>query len=209
MKMKGWVGWGASLVVVGALGCAVPAAPAQATSGALSVADDGVVAQPAPVSDPVPTPRVDDVDWVEALGQESIDLGRLSEKQQEVVGRSNVPVLLPDGDVFLKAAILTVGEHWYAASMPLEGHSLVIQGTRQAFEVPGLSDQKKEPMINTYGHELTRTKGIVGLAFQAFGAAYMLDVECARPMEDVRCTEDAYILEVAESLAVVKGGSHE
>lgn len=194
--------------------CAEPAPPPasgqERATGALEAGKPDSALATVPVKDPTPTARLDEVDWVEAGEHEQIPAASLSEKQREVVGLASVPLLLPKDAAYVEAAILTAGETWAAASMSIEGHTVVIQGTRQSFEVPGLTDQQKEPvMINPHGHELTRTKGIVGLSFKAFGVAYMLDIECSRPMEDTRCTEDAFILELAESLAVVEGGRDE
>lgn len=201
------------LLVMGAA-CAEPAPPTSSgqerATGALESSGPEVAPRKEATKDPTPTARIDEVDWVEAGKHEQIPLEDLSEKQREVLGRASVPVLLPRDAAYVEAAILTAGETWAGASMSMEGYTVVIQGTRQSFEVPGLTDQQKEPvMINPHGHELTRTKGIVGLSFKAFGVAYMLDVECARPMEDVRCTEDAFILELAESLAVIGGARDE
>jgi hypothetical protein len=190
-----------ALGLLAGLGCAEPAPQ--------SAVDSRAALEPAPPKDVVPTPVMDEVDWKEALASERIDAARLNDTQRDVVSRSTVPVLLPDDDAYLKIAILTAGQAWYAASMPLEGRTVVVGGTRQAFEVPGLSDQQKEPMLNPHAYEITRTKGIVSLSFKAFGAAYMIDVECAAPMDDLRCTEDKYILSLAENLAIVAGGGNE
>ena len=52
---------------------------------------------------------------------------------------------------------------------------------------------------------VTRTHGVVSLSFVDFGVAYSVDVECARPEDDARCTNNDYVLTLAESLAVLGG----
>ncbi|MBA2665000.1 MAG: hypothetical protein H0U74_22120 [Bradymonadaceae bacterium] len=193
------------------LACADPSPPGDTLkqSEALHAEETGAADRPAVKlerDDVAPSAEVQTIDWAEAASYRQIERSRLSEEQLAAVDDAPVPVMLPDADPYLAAAIIMAGPHWFAASIALEHHGVSINGTRMAFVVPGVSGARKEPLPLANDHVLTRVSGIVSLSFQAFGAAYLIDVECASPFQDKRCTEDAYVLGLAESLSVVLGG---
>ncbi|MFU8807428.1 MAG: hypothetical protein ACNA8W_26700, partial [Bradymonadaceae bacterium] len=73
---------------------------------------------------------------------------------------------------------------------------------RRAVFVPGLDVGET---TGTAKHLLNRSEGVVSLTFETFGVAYMIRIDCERPFADTRCTGDDYIIEIAESLAIVPG----
>ncbi len=154
----------------------------------------------------VVVPEIQVMRWEEADAHRQIGRERLRAEQLEAVDGAPVPALLPDKDAYIERAITMYDEHWFAAAIGFEEHDVSITGTRMFYFVPGVSDMQKETIEGANDHVLTRESGIVNLSFQWFGASYFIEVACARPFEDVRCTEDAYVMDLAESLAVVAGG---
>lgn len=154
----------------------------------------------------VVVPEIQVMRWEEADAHRQIARERLRAEQLEAVDGASVPALLPDKDAYIERAITMYDEHWFAAAIGFEEHDVSITGTRMFYFVPGVSDMQKETIEGANDHVLTRESGIVNLSFQWFGASYFIEVACARPFEDVRCTEDAYVMDLAESLAVVAGG---
>ena len=141
----------------------------------------------------------------EAESYKELAIDRLSEQGQGVVGDSPVPVILPDDDQLLESAYITVGDAWYEASMQGDGHSVAINGTHRSHSAPGAGGKKEGDHSQPQGHLLTRTHGIVTLAFEEFGVAYAIDVECENPLENPLCAKDEYVLSLAESAGVVGG----
>lgn len=154
-------------------------------------------------SQPVAAGSLSEIDREEASSYLRIEPERLSEQAQEAWQRSAVPVLLPDDDDLLESAHITVGPAWYAASMRGADHTVLVNGTNQVHEIPGISGEKEGEGLLPEGHSLTRTHGIVSLSFEAFGVAYAIDVECENPLENPLCAEDDYVLSLAEGAGVV------
>lgn len=111
-------------------------------------------------------------------------------------GPGEVPVLWPAG-LEVSAATWSKGVGWYTASLPLDGHHVVVHGSR--LRVGGVAVEADR------GPVVTRMDGIVEGDLVRFGVAYTVAVECARPMEDVRCVGDDYVLGLVASLRVEVG----
>lgn len=150
---------------------------------------------------------VKQVDWEAASNYRQLDPADAPEKLGEGYADSPVPVLLPDRPALLADAFPTTGKHWYSASMHTDdGVSVSIQGNRVARVMPDLEVSEPGEALIRDRFLVSRTHGIVSLSFVDFGVAYTVDVECARPKDDRRCTENDYVLRLAESLAVLGGG---
>lgn len=151
-----------------------------------------------------PNSRVEEIDWPAANGYPRIDLATLPESERSKISEIPLPVMLPDDPEILETAIITRGDNWYAASLKGDGVSLHVRGTRVSFDFEEDVWSKAEKSIGD-NYTLTRTHQIVTVAFGSFGAAYTVDVECSKPMDDIRCTDDAYALDLANDLAVAGG----
>jgi len=150
--------------------------------------------------------EVSAIDWSAASTRPRVDPAVLPEAARALLPHITLPVLLPPDPAMLRGAVLTRGETWYAASLHPEGHHVAIHGSRLAVHHPDLANSIPEDRRRRPGEpELTRTHGIVSVSFDVFGASYVLDVECAAPTTDTRCTEDAYALSVFEGLGVAGG----
>lgn len=111
-------------------------------------------------------------------------------------GPGEVPVLWPAG-LEMSAATWSKGVGWYTASLSLESHHVVVHGSR--LRVGGFGVEAER------GPVVTRMDGIVECDLVRFGVAYTVAVECARPMDDVRCVGDDYVLGLVASLRVEVG----
>ena len=144
-----------------------------------------------------------EIQWDQADRYTPISPALLNDEAARAGQDAPLPVLLPVDPDLLASAVITVGESWYTASMRTSELTVLFKGSAAGREVPGLGTNKEGDQPSSDDHVLTRTHGIVTLTFQEFGAAYSIDVECARPMEDSRCTADDYIIELAETAGVL------
>jgi hypothetical protein len=79
-----------------------------------------------------------------------------------------------------------------------------VAGIRTVHEYPQIELDEAGDELLKLPYRISRTHQIVTLSFSRFGVGYTIDVECARPMEDTRCTEDGYVKKLYESLAVLE-----
>lgn len=130
----------------------------------------------------------------------------LSDQSRDAVARSPVATLFfgtePDG----RAAVITAGPHFYAVSLRREGHTLALHGVDQVHaEVEDEDGEGAPPTSNATVRGtaalLLVNEGIRSVAWEEEGAYWALEVECERPFDDVRCTDDAYLFAEAEALA--------
>lgn len=157
--------------------------------------------------DPKPQREVHAPDWAAAARAPGLDPGALGDRALAELKGSPVPLLVPDRAELLEGARITTGEHWAAASLQGPGHTVYLQGTRVRHVAPKIELDEPGDALTRKEHVVSRTHGVVTLAFERFGVGYHIDVECAAPMEDERCTEGAYVRELYDALAVAPGGA--
>lgn len=143
------------------------------------------------------------VDWAEASGHAKVALGALTQTQIDAISASTVPVLLPNLPAAISSAFVTTGDLWYGADMTVDGAHLFIFGSRGEFPNQLKLSAEEEARLSNF--TVYRTHQIVTLSFVMYGAAYRLDVECDKPMDDPRCTHDDYVLGLAEGLVLAGG----
>ena len=203
-------------LVVAVAGCAndQPSDEARTTSQALdSVAErpelPAVPGQPNKAavanSDPTPAgPLQGEVDWAEAKGYAHIAAKELPASERVKLDAIRLPVLSYGEAGLLRDTLLTHNQNWYVLSANHDGLNVVLKGTRNEVITPGieLNDAALRAADN---YTFTRTHTVVTVAWRAFGASYSLDLECARPMDDTRCSKDEFALNMIESLGVIGG----
>ena len=158
-----------------------------------------------PTDDLLPEQQAQKVDWEAATAYRQLPPADAPDNLRETFAESPVPVLVPDDPQMLRATSPMTGKHWYAASIHLDGVGINIQGSRVARVMPDLEVSEPGQKLVDDKFLITRTDGIVSLSFTDFGAAYSIDIECARPTDDPRCTKNDYAIDLAESLAVLRG----
>lgn len=143
------------------------------------------------------------IDWTEANRHPRVKDGLIPATQTPRLNAATLPVLLPQNDHLLASVALSTGELWYGADMNADGIHVYIHGSRGAFPI----DLKlsAEQRANLQNFTVYRSHEIVTLAFQMYGAAYRIDVECDQPTNDARCNQDTFVTEMAESLVLAGG----
>ena len=148
-----------------------------------------------------------EVDWEVARQQPGLPTP-LGDTQARAVRASTVPVLLPQAWVHDRSdgrdqPLIIVGPGWYSASSKDAEHAALITGKTRWVQLPGAGPDL--PVRGRDDLRTTRGEGIVEVDFTAFGAVYNINVECFRPHADERCTNDGYILGLANNLAFAGG----
>lgn len=177
-----------------------PASPT-APSGADSLASPSLgpaVVPPAARADGAPVSATlrrvrQPVDWTAAANHPPL-AATLTPSQRRMLRRATLPVLVPDRHAALDVAVATADVDWYTLSASWDGITLVVQGDRVATLDPDLAPAGW--VAPTWSQPLvTRNEGIVEATFLAYGASYVVSLECAQPLQDPRCTEDAAVLD--------------
>ncbi len=138
-----------------------------------------------------------------ATAAPSAALTLLSPDSRGALEAAPVPMLLLPAE-HAPSSIVTSGEHWAALSARSSDLTLSLHATDVAHPVvtddervqlpPPEASVRGEPArvtINEQIRSVTWNEGVV---------SYVLEVECAQPFEDRRCTEPDFALELAQRL---------
>jgi hypothetical protein len=180
-------------------------APAEQTASRIPTETSPVPSLPVEPPAAVPSPETlqelvpeeSEVEWEETSEHPPLDDARLSEAQRQAVQSSPVPVLLPDNDALLGTALISTGDYFYAAAMHEDDVSVSVIGASKVVRAPGVPEP---PAFGDHDLTLGRSQGGVGLSFKAYGVYYDVEVDCPDPVNDPRCAENAYLLELADRL---------
>lgn len=148
-------------------------------------------------------PIVQPVDWVAADAHEVLEAGLLKPENVEKLKAVPLPVLVPNDASLLQDVFVSTGDHWYSARLKDDTHQVYIKGMSAAFQHKMNISAEEKARLQQF--QIYRTHQIVTLAAVFFGVAYTIDVECKAPTSDVRCTDDAYVLKLADSLVRAGG----
>ncbi len=179
---KGWIA--IAVCAVAACNGATPSEPVQAAPVATTISPQ--IAWPAGAAD---------TRALAALGGDA----------PAQLARSPVPVLAPSAADALESPAVVVGPEYYAITGRAHGATVTIQGTRAQHAVEGVGPIEGDRAIRRAKGFVTVNEGIRVASWMENGAAYSIDVECADPTGDARCTSDAFVLGLAERLAYVGG----
>lgn len=146
--------------------------------------------------------NVRDIDHAAARSHRRVAAQHAPARLLAALENTPIPALVPDDPTLLAVAKATSGPQWYAVSMSTSESNVFITGTRLETVIPSIQVRSTE---TTQPRRIARVRGIARLDFHRFGAAYTLEVECAAPQTDPRCTGDDYILSLADGLAVAGG----
>lgn len=157
--------------------------------------------------DETPVPVVVDVEWGDLVNYKQFDDQTLPASVRQAADGARLPVLLPAMQELVDRAVVTVDDagNWYAASMSLGDHSVLVQASRIGFKRPGDDLTDIESRDSSNDHLVSRASLIASVTFPAFGLVYTIDVECESPDVNPLCTEDDYILGIADAMAVAGG----
>lgn len=164
------------------------------------------VTSPAKPATPLPVVEVLTPDAAALAAHPTMDApDALPLAQRQRLAASTLPVLLPGSmtPAQLAAGVVTTGPHWYALSSTHDGVTLYLQGTRTTVEHGQVALDEAGDEIARQPYVISRTHQITTLSFERFGLGYHLDVECARPESDSRCTQDDYARSLHESMTLL------
>lgn len=136
----------------------------------------------------------------DALARDRV--GTLSESDREAIGRSPVPVLVPaSADADGEARVMAL-PHGYAFWQQDGERTVSLQASGTARVIEGLAPAPANAVVRGREAWSTRNEGIVVTSWIEHGAAYALQIECARASDEA-CTRDEVVLALAESLVFV------
>jgi hypothetical protein len=134
---------------------------------------------------------------------------QLDARSREALARAPFPVLLFPAR--LRSQVMTAeGEPWAAVTATDDGLHLSLHGTDR--EHPVLRDEEvatlpsPSTMVRGGPAWVTLNEQIRSVAWHEGAVAWSLEVECDRPMDDPRCTEEELVLRLAEALERVEPG---
>jgi hypothetical protein len=130
---------------------------------------------------------------------------RLPPDARSTLAVVDVPVLVPDEASLLDTAVATSGATWYALSMQGEGFGLYLHATRTGQQLP-VPPEEPPALPTREAPRVTFNEGSPSLSFRQWGVSYSLFVECEDPEWDLRCTQDAFVRDLASRLRRLDGG---
>lgn len=166
----------------------------------------GTIPLPSPSGEGAGVGVIVEVDEAAAAAWPTVPASALPEEARETLAAAPLPVLVPDPAALaggLADSRATRGPWWYALSTrTTDGLSLEMTGRREAVVNEAMARVDLTPLLVEGRFLVSRSHGIVTVSWREFGeVAYSLDVECAQqPLEDVRCAEDAFALELARGV---------
>lgn len=150
------------------------------------------------------------VSWPDRATIDQPVLASLPAEARALVERSRVPVLVPRAAGLAAAAKLVVRPAFTAVSINGQGEhagvNVSVSATRVAHRYQGTPEVRgPERVRGDKPAFITQNEGIWSATWRENGLSYVVEVECARPGEDARCRDDAFLRTVVEDLAFVGG----
>lgn len=130
-------------------------------------------------------------------------LAGLDDRSRAAVAESPVKVLLFGGERNERSTVMAA--RGYYAIHAREGEVTLSLHATDIVHHAGDGVEAPEPDDEVRGHPalILVNEGIRSVTWQEDGTSYVVEVECYRPFEDERCTESAFVLEVAQQLVEV------
>ena len=166
------------------------------TAAAESAVEPGptATATPASVTPPTVTPSV---------GAPPDAIALLAPEARAALAASPVPMLVLPADRARATTILT-GEHWTALHFRDDALTISLHATDVSHPVVGDDEVAHLPpppdTVRGRPARVLFNEQIRSVAWEEGPVSYALEVECAQPFEDTRCTEPDFVLELADAL---------
>ncbi len=130
-------------------------------------------------------------------------LAAMTPEARDVVGSASVPFLLLPPP-YAEVAVATSGPRWSALSARAGELTVSLHGSDLAHDAQlTLAEvQRAEPTASVRGARarVLVNEGIRSVAWNERGVDWSLEVECFHPDTDARCSEDAFLLDLASRL---------
>lgn len=138
-----------------------------------------------------------------ALSSTSV-LEELDDASRRAVLQSPVPVLLLPSEWSARSTVMS-GRGYYAVSardgeLTLSLHATDVVHSRG----DGIEARERAHSVRGRPALVLVNDGIRSVTWEEGTTSYVLEVECFRALEDPRCTEEAFVLELAEQLVEVE-----
>lgn len=148
--------------------------------------------------------------WPDRSAIDGAVASRLSPAATEAIARAPVPVFVPRGGGLAERALLVVRDNFYAASITgaedSEGVTISVSASRVVHRYRGTPIVKGTSRVRDDRPAfVTQNERIWSVTFEEHGVHYVVEVECARPSEDVRCSDGVFATKVADELVFVGG----
>ena len=124
---------------------------------------------------------------------------------QNGVRNVRLPVLLPASLAYDKKMSIVSDQFFYTVTFVQPGATVMITGDRLYQQtIPSGSDLEAQ-LKSTAGVMFSHDEGMMTADFNRYGVNYTLQVECAKPATDIRCTQENFIRKLYGELDVVGG----
>jgi hypothetical protein len=132
-------------------------------------------------------------------------LGADKSHAMELLLQASVPVLAPTNVTFEKPTFIVKKEFWSLTGR-VNGATIAIQGTRVAHRYDDIAPAAGNRSLRGSKGFVSINEGIRTASWIENGVAYSLDVECANPAADARCTDEAFTVDLVDHLGFAGGG---
>lgn len=135
-----------------------------------------------------------------------LELDALDSTSRAALARSPVPVLLLPSP-YASASTLTSGRGFYAISAR-EGELAIALHATDIVHAPGdgVPLPARDHEVRGRPALVLVNEGVRSVTWEEGRVSYVLELECYHPFEDPRCTEDDFVLSLAEALVPVEAG---
>ena len=134
----------------------------------------------------------------------------LAPEARAALAASPVPMLVLPADRARATTILT-GERWAALHFRDDALTISLHATDVSHPVVGDDEVAHLPpppdTVRGRPARVLFNEQIRSVAWEEGPVSYALEVECARPFEDTRCTEPDFVLELADALVAAPRGA--
>jgi len=117
----------------------------------------------------------------------------------ELLMQAPVPVFAPTNVTFERPTFV-VGKEFWTLTGRVNGATISIQGTRAAHRYEDIGPVQGNRTLRGNKGFVSINEGIRTTSWMENGVAYSLDIECANPATDTRCTDDGFSVDVVEHL---------
>lgn len=132
-------------------------------------------------------------------------VGALDQPSQAAIANAPVERVLLFPAAFLSDAVVTSGPHFFAVSARHEDLTLSLHATDVVHGALPADVHIPDAPFQVRGADARESMndGIRGMTWTEAGMTYDLEVECFEALTDTRCTEDAFLRDLAEQLVEV------
>lgn len=147
-----------------------------------------------------------DIEWPTPNQAQQKSIATYPKVLKEGIKEVRLPVYLSSQYLYDKSMVVVADKNFYSISFTLKGASILFEGDRTYQEsISPDNPEFKAIAKKNQPVEYSSSEEIRIAQYQRHGANYNISVECDKPKEDKRCTEETFIRELYASLKMVGG----